>query len=70
MQLEDKLPKFAYNMKEAQRITGLGRTTLWKAVKRGQLERCYIAGVDRVFFTLEALRNFMTRDGYKKVVHR
>jgi len=55
-----ELPKLAYNLEETIRITGLKRTTLWKAVKSGKLKKCY-TGTDRLLFTLEAIREFLTK---------
>lgn len=34
------LPKLGYSVKEAEKITGLGRTTLWKAVEERRL-KCF-----------------------------
>lgn len=53
-----ELPKLVYNMKETQQITGLGRTTLWKAVRSGKLRKVN-TGTDRVLFTLEAIEEFL-----------
>jgi len=58
MQSEAELPKIAYNVEETIRITGLKRTTLWKAVKSGKLRKCY-TGTDRLLFTLEAIKEFL-----------
>jgi excisionase family DNA binding protein len=51
------LPKLSYSVKEATRITGLGRTTLWKAINEGRL-RCFRAG-RRVLFSLDHLMEFL-----------
>ena len=51
------LPKIGYSYKEAQKITGLGRTTLWKAVEDGKL-KCFKIGRRRLF-SPEHLREFM-----------
>jgi hypothetical protein len=59
MRSEDELPKLAYNLEETIRITGLKRTTLWKAVKSGKLKKCD-TGTDRLLFTLEAIREFLS----------
>jgi excisionase family DNA binding protein len=62
--------KLAFNIKEAERITGLGRTTLWKAINEGQL-KCYKVG-RRVLFSLEHLKLFLElhekqmRDSYRR----
>lgn len=58
MQSEAELPKLAYNLQETMQITRLGRTTLWKAVKSGQLKKAY-PDLDRLLFTLEAIQEFM-----------
>lgn len=58
MQSEAELPKLAYNLQETMQITGLKRTTLWKAVKSGRLKKAY-PGIDRLLFTLEAIQEFM-----------
>ncbi|MCI0485017.1 MAG: helix-turn-helix domain-containing protein [Blastocatellia bacterium] len=42
------LPKVGYSYKEAQAITGLGRTSLWKAMKDGRL-KCFKVGRRRLF---------------------
>jgi predicted DNA-binding transcriptional regulator AlpA len=65
MTAEDNLPKLVFNVKETQQITGLSRTSLWKAVKKGHLKRCHI-GMDRLLFTLEAIKEFMTANSNKR----
>jgi len=56
--MQSQLPQLAYTIKEAQRITKLSRTSLWKAVRTGKLKRCLI-GSRRVLFTLRALEDFL-----------
>lgn len=51
------LPKVGYNMAEALKITGLGRTTLWEAVSKGEL-KCFKVG-RRTLFSLKHLEDFM-----------
>jgi excisionase family DNA binding protein len=51
------LPKLGYSIKEAEKITGLGRTTLWKAINNGRL-KCFRAG-RRVLFSLDHLTDFL-----------
>ena len=58
IQSSDKpLRKIGYSYKEAQRITGLGRTTLWQAVGDGRL-KCFKVG-RRTLFSAKHLRDFM-----------
>jgi len=67
---EEQPAKLAFNIREAERITGLGRTTLWKAISGGQL-KCYKVG-RRVLFSLEHLKLFLeshekqTKDRYRR----
>jgi excisionase family DNA binding protein len=51
------LPKLSHSVKEAEKITGLCRTTLWKAINSGKLN-CYKVG-RRVLFSSEHLREFL-----------
>jgi excisionase family DNA binding protein len=51
------LPKLSYSIKEAEKITGVGRTTLWKAINNGKL-RCFKVG-RRVLFSSEHLKEFL-----------
>jgi excisionase family DNA binding protein len=51
------LPKIGYSIKEAEKITGLGRTTLWKAIDEGRL-KCFKVGRRRIF-SLEHLEEFL-----------
>lgn len=51
------LPKLGYSVKEAEKITGLGRTTLWKAVEERRL-KCFRIG-RRVLFSEDHLRSFL-----------
>jgi excisionase family DNA binding protein len=51
------LPKVGYSMKEAQKITGLGKTTLWEAIADGEL-KCFKVG-RRTLFSLKHLEDFM-----------
>jgi excisionase family DNA binding protein len=51
------LPKVGYNMKEAQKITGLGKSTLWQAIADGEL-KCFKVG-RRTLFSLKHLEDFM-----------
>lgn len=51
------LPKVGYSMKEAQKITGLGKTTLWEAIAKGEL-KCFRVG-RRTLFSLKHLEDFM-----------
>ena len=53
------LPKVGYSMKEAQSITGLGKTTLWEAIANGEL-KCYKVG-RRTLFSLKHLEDFMAQ---------
>lgn len=52
-----ELPKIGYSIKEAEKITGVGRTTLWHAVNDGRLK--YFKIGRRVLFSLEHLNEFM-----------
>src|SRR6267378_4123059 len=58
--MQSQLPQLVYTIKEAQKITKLSRTSLWKAVRSGKLKRCLI-GSRRVLFTLKALEDFLTQ---------
>lgn len=49
--------KLGHSVKEAQRITGLGRTTLWKAINKGRL-KCFKVG-RRILFSPEHLQEFL-----------
>jgi excisionase family DNA binding protein len=51
------LPKLGYSVKEAEKITGLGRTTLWKAIDNGRL-KCFRVG-RRVLFSEDHLQSFL-----------
>lgn len=51
------VPKIGYSIKEATKITGLGRTSLFYAVEAGKL-RCFKVG-RRVLFSLKHLEDFM-----------
>jgi len=51
------LAKLGHSVKEAERITGLGRTTLWKAIRAGKLG-CFKVG-RRVLFSSEHLQEFL-----------
>jgi excisionase family DNA binding protein len=51
------LPKLGYSVREAEKITGLGRTTLWKAIDEGRL-KCFRVG-RRVLFSEDHLRSFL-----------
>lgn len=51
------MPKLGYSIKEAERITGIGRTTLWKAINKGRL-KCFKVG-RRVLFSSEHLQDFL-----------
>ena len=51
------LPKIGYSIKEAEKITGLGRTTLWKAIEEGRL-KCFKVGRRRIF-SLAHLEEFL-----------
>lgn len=51
------LPKVGYSMKEAQTITGLGKTTLWEAIANGKL-KCFKVG-RRTLFSMKHLEDFM-----------
>ena len=53
----ESFPKLGYSFKEAQKITGVGRTTLWKAIDEGRL-KCFRVG-RRVLFSLKHLQDFM-----------
>lgn len=55
----DKLPKLGYSMKEAVKITGLGKSTLWQAVYDGELQHFKIGR--RILFSEEHLRTFLQR---------
>ena len=55
--LSARLPKLGFSVKEAEKITGLGRTTLWKAVDDGRL-KCFRVG-RRVLFSEDHLRSFL-----------
>jgi len=58
-QATDKLPKLGYSMKEAVKITGLGKSTLWQAVYDGELQHFKIGR--RVLFSEEHLRSFLQK---------
>jgi excisionase family DNA binding protein len=51
------LPKLGYSIKEAQRITGIGRTTLWKAINKGKLRHFRVGR--RILFSPEHLQDFL-----------
>ncbi|MFP5262024.1 MAG: helix-turn-helix domain-containing protein [Blastocatellia bacterium] len=51
------LPKIGFSIKEAQKITGLGRTTLWKALNDGRLK--YFSVGRRKLFSIEHLQDFL-----------
>lgn len=51
------LSKIGFSYKEAQKMTGLGRTTLWKAVEEGKL-KCFKVGRRRLF-SAEHLSDFL-----------
>jgi len=53
----ESLPKLGYTLTEARSITGLGRTTLWKAIANGELG-CFKIG-RRILFSLPHLEEFM-----------
>jgi excisionase family DNA binding protein len=52
-----ELPKIGYSIKEASKIVGLGRTTLWKAVEDGKLT--VIKSGRRRLFLLSDLQTYM-----------
>ena len=54
---EQALPRLVYSVKEASIITGLCRTTLWRAMNKGALG--YFRQGRRVLFSLDHLRSFM-----------
>jgi excisionase family DNA binding protein len=45
--------------KEAQRLTSLGRTTLWRIVKSGEVKSAYIGRAVRI--SRESLEEYMER---------
>lgn len=51
------LPKLGYSIKEAVAITGVGRTTLWKAIDEGKL-KCFKVGRRRLF-SIQHLEDFL-----------
>jgi excisionase family DNA binding protein len=51
------LRKLGISIREAVKITGLGRTTLWKAVRSGRLQ-CYRIG-RRTLFSAKHLQDFL-----------
>jgi excisionase family DNA binding protein len=51
------LPQIGYSFKEAQKITGLGRTTLWNAISEGKL-KCFKVGRRRLF-SISHLEEFL-----------
>jgi len=51
------LPKLGYSVKEAEKITGIGRTTLWKAVTKGKLKHFKVGR--RVLFSSEHLKEYL-----------
>lgn len=53
------LPKLGYSMKEATRITGLGKSTLWEAVYKGELLHFKVGR--RVLFSEAHLRSFLEK---------
>ena len=53
----EAFPKLGYSFKEAQKITGIGRTTLWKAMEEGRL-KCFKVGRRRIF-SLSHLEEFL-----------
>jgi excisionase family DNA binding protein len=55
--VETSLPQIGYSIREAQKITGLGRTTLWKAIEEGRL-KCFKVGRRRIF-SLSHLEEFL-----------
>lgn len=50
-------PQFCLSIKQAIKVIGLGRTTLWKKVEDGSL-KCFRIG-RRVLFAPEHLREFL-----------
>jgi len=57
----ENLPKLTYTEQEVMQITGLSRTSLWKARKAGKLRACSV-GCRRLLFTLEAIEKFLNGD--------
>ena len=56
--MDDKdVSRLGLSIKEAISITGLGRTTLWKAIRKGKL-RCFKIG-RRVLFSPDHLQEFL-----------
>ena len=51
------LPKLGYSVKEAEKITGIGRTTLWKAITKGKLKHFKVGR--RVLFSSEHLKEYL-----------
>lgn len=65
------LPKVGYSIKEAQKITGLGKTTLWEAIADGRL-KCFKVG-RRTLFSLKHLEDFLAlhdTDGREVITSR
>lgn len=56
MQVHTTLPTL-YEIKDAQKILKLGRTTIWKLVKQGKLRAKRVGR--RVLFTSQALQDFI-----------
>ena len=66
------LPQIGYSLREAQKITGLGRTTLWKAMEEGKL-KCFKVGRRRIFslgHLEEFLKHYESNDGARPLRHR
>jgi len=56
--MNDKdMGRLGLSIKEAISITGLGRTTLWKAIRKGKL-RCFKIG-RRILFSPDHLQEFL-----------
>ena len=53
--------KIVYNLKEVMEITGLSRTTIWKAVQSGRLKKAQ-TGIRKLLFTQRALEEFLTNN--------
>ena len=69
--VNESLPQIGYSIREAQKITGLGRTTLWKAMEEGRL-KCFKVGRRRIFSLLhleEFLKHYESKGGARPRKH-
>ena len=54
------MDKLLYNLKEVMALTGLGKTTLYRHIKEGNLKPRKIGG--RTLFSLDDVKEFLGQD--------